>query len=272
MLTASDIAVCMRLPPEKIIEYLAKKEVFISWDWHDLWQEEHAGAKTIAKVTRLDILQDIYNALEKAAAEGKSGRWFRKELEPVLQAKGWWGRITDVNPDTGEEQEIQAGSPWRLDTIFRTNMSMVHSGGRWAEQIQNADDRPYGLYVAIRDSHTRPVHLLLDGTVLPLSHPFWQKYYPPNGWGCRCSVITLTAQEVKERGLFIGGLEGVLGEKMQMVSRNTGEMRPVATWTVGGKTVSPDPGFSYNPGVAFRPDLNKYSGLLAELAKQELSQ
>ncbi|ENW9433809.1 phage head morphogenesis protein, partial [Salmonella enterica] len=119
MLTAGDIAVCMRLPPEKIIEYLAKKEVFISWDWHDLWQEEHAGAKTIAKVTRLDILQDIYNALEKAAAEGKTGRWFRKELEPVLQAKGWWGRITEVNPDTGEEQEIQAGSPWRLDTIFR---------------------------------------------------------------------------------------------------------------------------------------------------------
>ncbi|MGG6128278.1 hypothetical protein ACQSGE_17475 [Salmonella enterica] len=146
MLTAGDIAVCMRLPPEKIIEYLAKKEVFISWDCHDLWQEEHAGAKTIAKVVRLDILQDIYNALEKAAAEGKTGRWFRKELEPVLQAKGWWGRITEVNPDTGEEQEIQAGSPWRLDTIFRTNMSMVYSAGRWAEQVQNTDDRPYWLY------------------------------------------------------------------------------------------------------------------------------
>lgn len=272
MLTAHDIIVCLGLPPAKIIDYLAQKELFISWDWHDLWQEEFAGAKTVAKVTRLDILQDVYNALEKAAKEGKSQRWFRKELEPVLQAKGWWGRVTEVNPDTGEEQEINAGSPWRLDTIYRTNMSVMYSAGRWAEQIENSDDRPYWWYVAIKDSHTRREHLLLDGTVLPATHPFWQKFYPPNGWGCRCSVIALTAEEVKARGLVIGGLEGVLGEQMQLVSRQTGEMRAVSTWTAGGKTVSPDAGFSYNPGLAFQPDLNKYSGPLAELAKRELSQ
>lgn len=272
MLTAHDITVCLGLPPAKIIDYLAQKDVFISWDWHDLWQEEFAGAKTVAKVTRLDILQDIYTALEKAAKEGKSQRWFRKELEPVLQAKGWWGRVTEVNPDTGEEAEINAGSPWRLDTIYRTNMSVMYGAGRYAEQIENRDDRPYWWYVAIKDNHTRREHLLLDGTVLPATHPFWQKFYPPNGWGCRCSVIALTSEEVKARGLVIGGLEGVLGERMQLVSRQTGEMRAVSTWTVGGKMVSPDVGFSYNPGLAFQPDLNKYSGPLAELAKRELSQ
>lgn len=29
----------------------------------------------------------------------------------------------------------------------------------------------------------------LNGVTLPMSDPFWADYYPPNGWGCRCTVI-----------------------------------------------------------------------------------
>ncbi|MCS2679780.1 hypothetical protein NXV81_04420 [Bacteroides ovatus] len=27
------------------------------------------------------------------------------------------------------------------------------------------------------------------GITLPASDPFWAEFYPPNGWGCRCSVV-----------------------------------------------------------------------------------
>ena len=52
-----------------------------------MWQDAHARAFTVAKVTRLDILEDIRSALQQALDEGKTDRWFRQQLEPELQRK-----------------------------------------------------------------------------------------------------------------------------------------------------------------------------------------
>ncbi len=67
---------------------------------------------------------------------------------------------------------------------------------------------------------------------------------------------------------------------MKLVSEKSGEMREVATYTTRhpddrtGKrqiVVSPDVGWSYNPGAAaWQPDLTRYTGDLAKLAKKEL--
>ncbi|HCE0743589.1 phage head morphogenesis protein, partial [Escherichia coli] len=153
--TTAELAYCMTLPPKRAINYLKSKGYQITWDWEEMWQEAHARAFTVAKVTRLDILEDIRGALQQAVDEGKTDRWFRQELEPVLKRKGWWGPRDTTDPVTGEPVTIQQGSPWRLDTIFRTNMSVLYSAGRWAEQMENVDDRPYWMYTGINDSHTR---------------------------------------------------------------------------------------------------------------------
>ena len=63
---AVDLGYCMKLPPKKAIEYLRSKGYEITWDWEELWQDAQAKAFTVAKVTRLDILQDIRNAVETA--------------------------------------------------------------------------------------------------------------------------------------------------------------------------------------------------------------
>lgn len=269
MLSKADLLACLAMKPARIIEFLRRKDYKIAWHWQDTWQEAHARVKTVAKVTRLDILQDLYAALDQAIKQGQTARWYRKQLEPVLKAKGWWGIIEQTNPDTGEPEPIQAGSPWRLDTIFRTNTSTLYSAGRWESQVQDTG-RPYWLYVAVRDLRTRRAHMELNGKCFPASHPFWQSFYPPNGWNCRCSVIALTSEEVRARGIVVSGSEGALGESLRRVPATTGEMKPVATWTANGKTISPDAGFSYNPGAAYRPDLAKYQGELAALARREL--
>jgi SPP1 gp7 family putative phage head morphogenesis protein len=43
-------------------------------------------------------------------------------------------------------------------------------------------------YKTIGDGRVREAHRVMDGTILPVNHPFWQLYYPPNGWNCRCFV------------------------------------------------------------------------------------
>jgi hypothetical protein len=37
----------------------------------------------------------------------------------------------------------------------------------------------------------------MDGIIKPVDDPFWKKYYPPNGWRCRCGV-TQTAETVSK--------------------------------------------------------------------------
>ncbi|EBO3826560.1 phage head morphogenesis protein [Salmonella enterica] len=275
-LNNQDMAALFGLPPERAIAYLKNKGYNITWDWEDMWQDAHAKAFTVAKLTRLDILEDIRRALEQALAEGRTGKWFAKELTPVLKAKGWWGKTTAVNPVTGEEEAVQQGSPWRLETIFRTNMDTLYSAGRWAEQMDNAAARPYWMYVAIRDSRTRKTHLAMHGLVFRCDDPFWDAFYPPNGWRCRCSVIALTQAEVSQRNLRVGNSAGALGQTLRLVSEKTGEMQPVTTYRMrdiisnSSIIISPDVGWSYNPGRGYRPDLAKYGGTLAALAQREL--
>ena len=39
----------------------------------------------------------------------------------------------------------------------------------------------------------------MHGLVYPHDHEFWDQYYPPNGFGCRCTVQTLSQREVDKR-------------------------------------------------------------------------
>lgn len=59
---------------------------------------------------------------------------------------------------------------------------------KW-EQFAKDGDRYNLQYRTVGDGKVRPEHAALDGVTLPFSDPFWQDYYPPNGWNCRCTVV-----------------------------------------------------------------------------------
>lgn len=58
---------------------------------------------------------------------------------------------------------------------------------KW-ERIEADGDRYNLQYRTQKDEKVRPEHAALDGVTLPPSDPFWESYYPPNGWNCRCTV------------------------------------------------------------------------------------
>lgn len=282
--TIPDLAYCMRLPPARAIAYLKAKGYVISDAWEDVWQEANAKAFTVAKVAKLDILQDIKQALEKAQAEGKTGKWFEKELTPVLQAKGWWGKKEVIDEKTGEITSEQQGSPWRLQTIYQTNLQSAYNAGRYEAQMENIDDRPYWMYVAIVDDCTRPDHAALNGQIYPADDPIWNVWYPPNGWGCRCRVVPVAERELKKMGIKVSDSEGRMGTRQELISKDTGELKEVATLkikdptTLRSRTISPDAGFAYNPGKEAKAEkastqlsTKRYTGSLAALAKKELT-
>ena len=245
-----------RLPPEEAVKYFESKGYKISFDWRQVWQEEHDRVFTVAGVARDDVLFDIRKSLTAALKEGWSREHWAREITPALKRKGWWGSEIIADED-GKARVYKKGNASRLDLIFRQNVMTAHAAGRWQRQQEAKKERPYLRYSAIMDGRTRPAHRALDGMVFPADDPFWKTFYPPNGFRCRCMVVSLSRREVSPGEVRHG--EGAMTEREVELKpdRDTGEVRKVQVGgymldgTPSGRVVYVDPGFSRNPGAGW---------------------
>jgi len=257
-----DLSVAFGLPPEKAIEYFRSKGYAITWDWRELWQEAQARAFTVAKVMRSDILEDIRGAVDDALNNGTTLRDFEKNLTPVLQAKGWWGRklASEVDPSkpdlvdtaTGEIKTVQLGSPRRLKTIYQTNLQTAYMAGRYRSMMESADSHPYWQYVAVLDGRTRPMHRAMNGRVFRYDDPFWRSHYPPNGFNCRCRVTARSQSAIERDGIKPDSSEGrMVDHEIRMKDGSTVPVKALRVKVDGqDKLFAPDAGWSYNPGAS----------------------
>ena len=93
--------------------------------------------------------------------------------------------------------------------------------------------------------HPRPQHLAWSGMVLDADDPWWQAHYPPNGWGCQCTVHALNQRDLERLGK--SGPDKAPDIDMQQVTvgqRSPGGPRVVET------PAGVDPGFGYAPGAS----------------------
>lgn len=136
---------------------------------------------SIAGLAALDQIKFVIDQVSKTIRDGGTFESFKKAVESG-----------DMAVDLPKH---------RLDNIFRTNMQAAYSRGRHEQQTRVRAARPYLMYDAINDSRTRPSHLAMDNVVLRWDDPWWQTHYPPNGYRCRCTVISLTEAQAKRRGI-----------------------------------------------------------------------
>ena len=241
-----DIGYLLRLEPKMAVDYLKSKGYKITWNWQEQLDAAHAKAFTVAKVTKLDVLETLRQATEDAVQSGMLERDFIKQLEPTLRALGWWGK-QEMTDDLGRKTVVQLGSPRRLRTILRTNKITAYHAGRYAEQIANSDEQPYWQYVAVQDSRTRPSHMALHGKVYRFDDPIWDTLYPPNGWGCRCRVRALSDFQLNNLGLSVDESGGRLQEEWALAGTD-----PLSGEETHSKitVIKTEPGWNYNVGQA----------------------
>ncbi|MGL5392824.1 MAG: phage minor head protein, partial [Shewanella sp.] len=203
---------------------------------------------TVAKATQMDVLTAIRNEVDAALSQGVSAKQFQAKLKPQLEKLGWWGK-KEV-----DGREVQLGSPYRLNTIYRQNLQTAYMAGRYRRMLSRSKTHPYWQYVAIDDGQTRPAHARLSGKVFRFDDPIWDIIYPPNGWGCRCRVRALTQAQVKAMGLTVEDGAGYIHRfDTETVARGTGEVLTVPHARIDlpdGSSMSPDLGWAYNPGEA----------------------
>lgn len=186
--------------PRAVKQYLEEKGLTPSWDWDDVWQEEHAAAFTAAKAMGEDVLLALRNAVDTAIESGLPFSEFKKRLRDTLAELGWWG-VQDVeNPKTGEVERVELGTPRRLKTIYVTNARVARAVGQWQRIQSTKDARPYLLYELGPSERHRPEHEDWAGTILRVDDDRWGRMFPPNGWGCRCRVRQLSEREAEGKG------------------------------------------------------------------------
>lgn len=245
------------VPFDEAVEALRRRgtNLFPSEHWAGVWQEQHQCGFTVARSAGFDILKDIHAALMDAMQNGTTFHDFRRSLVPVLQKKGWWGKTTVVDPETGEARPVQLGSIRRLQTIFDVNMRVSFAQGRWEQQKELADEFPYLRYEGVLDSRIRPLHRSWHGVILPLVHPWWKTHYPPNGWRCRCDAVAVSDDDLERNGWTLSE-EPDDGAPVTWINPATGEVLEVPAGI--------DPGWAYNPGDTDR------AAHLAKLAMDKL--
>jgi len=231
------------LPFEAALDFFKAKGLRLrpSHSYRDIWQDAHSTAFTVAKSAGFDILRDVHAALVKTLQEGGTLEDFQRGLKPVLIDKGWWGRAPVEDPLTGKVAVAQLGSPRRLKTIFDVNLRTAHAAGHHALIERTKRSRPFLRYVAVLDDRTRDEHAKWHGIILPVDHPWWETHYPPNGWNCRCTVQSLSAEDIEREGWKV--TETPPKDKLRtFVNDRTGESQEVPDGV--------DPAFAYNIGKA----------------------
>ncbi|MGE4323980.1 MAG: phage minor head protein [Sphingobium sp.] len=212
------------VPPREAIAFFRSKGFRIGFSWEDVFRAEHARWFTIAKAMSRDVLEDIREAVDKAIGEGTTLATFKKELRPRLEAKGWWGKKTMLDPATGQHELVQLGSPRRLKTIFDTNVRTAYQAGKW-ERIQRTKAAfPYLEYSSVMDGRERPEHHVWHGTILPADHPWWDTHYGPCDWNCRCTAIPRSRRMLDRQGKTADDASPPPNRSYQAVNKRTGEV------------------------------------------------
>ncbi|MEA3015988.1 MAG: hypothetical protein QOI38_710 [Sphingomonadales bacterium] len=236
-----DIRAVIGLPPEQTARaFDTRDELRLTTRWSEMFHDDHARAFTVAKIANLDLLETIRTSFADIVHNGGTFEQWQRNLVPMLQRAGWWGRV-EARALTGTDEPVHVG-PRRLRTIYQTNMRVSRAAGQWARIQASKDAAPYLRYVAVMDRRTRPLHRQWHGTILRVDDAWWNDHFPPCGWNCRCTVQQLSERDLERYGWQVSD-----------APPPSGSPRPF--WRAGAlqPEMVPegiDPGFAYNPGQA----------------------
>ncbi|UTO29303.1 phage head morphogenesis protein [Bartonella harrusi] len=235
--------------PKEVTRYFAAKAVVPSFDWRDIAPEEHAFSFTVAKSVGYDILDDFKRAVGEAIKNRLPFQDFQKNLMPLLQEKGWWGRKSVLDPQSGEKSVVELGSPRRLETVYWANTMSAHAAGEWERTQNNKEFLPYLTYALSSSEHKRLEHESWVGFTAPVDDPVWDWLYPPNGWRCKCSVRQVSRYEAENLGYEEDAAPFQVEQKVWH-NKRTGKVEKIPKGI--------DPGWNSNPGKHRAQNLSRF--------------
>lgn len=154
-----------------------------------LTETERERAFWVAGVADADLVQQVYDEIDRAVSDGTTLEDFKDVVEDKLTAA--WGA-----EDAG-----------RVQTIFRTNVMGAYNGGRHEMMTDPIvlQARPYWRCDRMHGgdhSHDDADHVCgrMDGVIRPADDPIWDKAHPPFHFQCACVLTPLSRDDTAEEG------------------------------------------------------------------------
>lgn len=132
----------------------------------------------IKKVTDVNVTEKIFKQMSNTLENGGTFKEWKKDVDNILSQSG----LT-----------LNEGY---LKTVFRTNMNHAYNAGIYMKMDKYKERYPYYQYCGTLDGREQEHTRELNGKIFKIGTPEADKYFPPNGFNCRCYTISLTADEV----------------------------------------------------------------------------
>lgn len=128
-----------------------------------------SGAKTLAQMKEISQLLTDEN----------------KEMRPFSQ---FWKDVQSMNKEYNQNY---------LEAEYLFAQQSAQMTSKWLE-FEEYGDRYLLQYRTAGDERVRASHALLNRITLPPTDEFWKKYFPPNGWRCRCTTVQVRKGKYEE--------------------------------------------------------------------------
>lgn len=114
-----------------------------------------------------------------------------------------------------------------LYSEYKFATASAQMADKWVRYEQDGDK--YDLqYRTANDKRVRDTHKKLHNVTLPITSKFWDRYYPPNGWGCRCNAVQVRKNKFaisNEADAMNKGKDATAGSHQRMFMFNSGKSK-----------------------------------------------
>lgn len=234
---------------------------FLAEDEPQAFIREHQGILTgaLEEVEMSEGMRRRLNSSHYVFSGMKTFHELKEAFPELTRADGSRKSFREFLDDVRKVDETYNGAWLRAEYNFAHRSAQM--AARWEASEKNGD-RYLLQYRTQSDSKVRPEHAALHGVTLEKGDGFWDYYLPPNGWGCRCTVVEVLrdqyAKTPHDEAMDLG-VEATKNDRRNMFRWNSGKK---------GRTF-PD----YNPYTIRRCrdcDVNSGKGKLAFVPDNEV--
>ncbi len=168
------------VPPSGAVDYLRNLTPTTRDLFDGLLAPQKQQAFTIAGISDVRIISEIQTALVAVIATGGTEADFKRAVNALTSQAG-----------------IAYLAQIQIDYVFRGAFAEAYSAGRLLQLTDPdvVDALPYWQLFTAGDGLVRPSHQALDLFVARFDDPVWKVIFPPIGFGCRCTVVALDAED-----------------------------------------------------------------------------
>lgn len=169
--------------PQAAIDWFRARLPLTDAEFGALSQEARSRAFFVGGLAQLDMVQEVFDALDVALSKGETFEDFKGRISQRIST-AWGGK-----------------SPHRLRTVFDTNVQSAYGAGRWKAANDLKESRPFWGLAVVLDGRTSKICLNLRGVVRPADDPFWRNHIPPLHFRCRTALITFSREQAAREGV-----------------------------------------------------------------------